>query len=135
MANRRTGICNHDYKYSKYSKYNLQDDRHPCINTYPLCLDGTLLHALLALLLALLVEELALLVGAQAAELGVALLLLELVGGQLALLGLLLLLDAADLGNLLVTCLLDAAQRTSALRRCRRKVVRQAQEVVENRDR
>ena len=107
-------------------------DRQNKTSHAALCLDGTLLHALLALLLALLFEELALLVGAQAAELGVALLLLELVGRQLALLSLLLLFDATDLGNLLVTRLLDAAQRLGAEVRCRRKVVRQPQEVVED---
>jgi hypothetical protein len=31
MANRRTGLCNRDYKYSKYSKYNLREDRHVCV--------------------------------------------------------------------------------------------------------
>jgi hypothetical protein len=134
------GLCNRDYKYSKYSKYNLRGDSHACVcvfnqHGHTLCLDGALLHALLALFLTLLIEELALLVSAQAAELGVALLLLELVGGQLALLGLLLLFDAADLGNLLVARLADAAQRLGAEVRYRRKVVRQPQEVVEDGER
>jgi hypothetical protein len=77
-------------------------------------LNRTPLHPLLTLLLPLLLEELALLVRAQTAQLGVALLLLELVGGDLALLGLLLLVEAPDLGDLVIAGCLDAAQRFRA---------------------
>jgi hypothetical protein len=141
MANRRTGIMQPRLQIQQIQQ--IQSPRRQtracaCVfnqHGHRLCLDGALLHALLALFLTLLIEELALLVSAQAAELGVALLLLELVGGQLALLGLLLLFDAADLGNLLVARLADAAQRLGAEVRYRRKVVRQPQEVVEDGER
>ena len=97
-------------------------------------LDRTPLHPLLALLLPLLLEELALLVRAQAAELGVALLLLELVGGDLALLGLLLLVQAPDLGDLVVAGCLDAAQRFRAEVCTRHEGVRETQELGEDGD-
>lgn len=95
-------------------------------------LDGAPLHPFLALLLALLFQKLPLLVGAQAAQLGVALLLLQLVGGQLALLGLFLLIEAADLGNLLVARLPDAAQGFGAEVRVGSKGVGEAEELSED---
>lgn len=91
-------------------------------------LDGAPLHALLALLLPLLVEELALLVGTETAELGIALLLLQLVGCQLALLGFFLLVQAADLGDLIFARLPDAAQRFGAEVRLGDEGVGEAQE-------
>jgi hypothetical protein len=96
-----------------------------------LCLDCTPLHLLPAVPLALLLKVLALLLGAQASKLRIALLALELVGCDLALLGLLLLVDFADLGNLLVARLLDAAQGLGAEVRGRGEVVWEAQEILE----
>lgn len=96
-------------------------------------LDGTPLHLLPAVLLALLLEVLALLVCAQASQLGIALFALELVGGDLPLLGLLFLVNFADLGDLLVTCLLDPTERFGAEVGGGGEVVWQAQEVVEER--
>mgnify|MGYP003624085238 CR=1 FL=1 len=94
-------------------------------------LDGTPLHLLLAVPLALLLQELALLVGAQTTELRVTLLLLQLVCRELALLGLLVLVDFADLGDLLVARLLDAAEGFGAEVRGGGEVVGEADEVVE----
>jgi len=97
-----------------------------------LCLDSALLHALLALLLTLLLKELALLVRGQASKLSVTLLLLELVGGQLALLSLLLLIEAANLADLLLARLPDAAQSLGAEVGGGYEEVGQAQELRED---
>jgi hypothetical protein len=97
-------------------------------------LDGTPLHLLLAVPLALLLQELALLVGAQTTELRVTLLLLQLVCGDFALFGLLVLVDFADLGDLLVARLLDAAECFGTEVRSGGEVVGEADEVVEERE-
>jgi hypothetical protein len=98
----------------------------------PLCLHSALLHTLLALLLTLLVKELALLICAQAAKFSVTLLLLQLVGGQLALLGLLVLIETADLGDLLLARLPDASQGLGAEVGRGHEEVGQAQELRED---
>jgi hypothetical protein len=97
-------------------------------------LEGTPLHLLLAVPLALLLQELALLVGAQTTELRVTLLLLQLVCGDFALFGLLVLVDFADLGDLLVARLLDAAECFGTEVRSGGEVVGEADEVVEERE-
>lgn len=73
-------------------------------------LDSALLHALLTLLLPLLLQKLPLLLCTKSSKLGIALLLFELISGQLALLSLLFLIQAADPGDLLFARLPDAAQ-------------------------
>lgn len=90
-----------------------------------------LLLALPHLLLALLGQVLGLLLGAHALELLVAQLLLGLVAGDLALLGLLFLVGAADLRDLLLARLLDAAQGLGAKVRVLGQEVGQTQEVGE----
>jgi hypothetical protein len=79
-----------------------------------LCLDGTPLHTLSRILLPLLFQELALLIGTQTAQLGISHLLLCLVSRELPLLGLLLVICLLDLGDLFVASLLDAAESFGA---------------------
>jgi hypothetical protein len=95
-------------------------------------LNGTPLHLLPAIPLTLLLEVLALLFGTQSAELGVTLLPLELVSRNLPLLGLLFLIDLADLGDLLVARLLDAAEGFRAEVGRRGEVVGETKEVLED---
>lgn len=98
-----------------------------------LCLHGAPLHLLLAVPVPLLLQELALLFRGQAAKLGITLLLLQFISGELALLSLFLFLDLTNLGNLLFACLLNAAERFGT-EVCRsHKVVRETQEVLEER--
>jgi hypothetical protein len=99
-----------------------------------LTLDSRLLRPLLRIPLALLIQILPLLVCRHAAELGVALLLLELVGSQLALFGLLVVVELADLGDLLLAGGLDAAQGFGAEVRFRDEEVGEADEVLEKRE-
>lgn len=98
-------------------------------------LDSLPLLLLLAVAVALLLEVLALLVGAHAAEQGVAFLALELVAREPALLGLLFVVDLADLGDLVVARRLDAAHGLWAEVRGRDQHVREAQELLEDGER
>jgi hypothetical protein len=100
-----------------------------------LCLNRTPLHLLPAIPLPLLIQELALLVRTQSSELRITLFALELVRGRLALLCLFLLVYLADLGDLLLARLLDAAEGFGAEVRGRGEVVGEAQEVLEERER
>jgi len=98
-----------------------------------LCLDGTPLHALPRVLFPLLLEELALLIGAETTQFGVSHLLLRLVKRKLPLFGLLLIICLLDLGDLLVAGLLDAAEGFGAEVSVRSKLVGEAEEVLEDR--
>ncbi|KAH8634818.1 hypothetical protein IG631_10218 [Alternaria alternata] len=99
-----------------------------------LCLDSTPLHALSCVLLSLLLQELALLISTQAAQLGISLLLLQLVGSQFPLLCLLLIIRLLDLGDLLVAGLLDATEGFRAEVCGGSELIREAKEVLEDRE-
>lgn len=92
-------------------------------------LDSTPLHALLSIPLPLLLQKLPLLLGAQSSELSVALLSLELVSREFALFCLLLIVCPADLGNLFLARLADAAQGFWAEVRSGNELVGEAEEV------
>lgn len=94
-----------------------------------------LLRHLPVLLLLLLLQELALLLGAHLAQPAVALLLLELLGRDAALLGLLLVVQLAQLARLLLARRAHLAQRFGPEVRGADEVVGQAQEGREQRGR
>jgi hypothetical protein len=97
-----------------------------------LCLDSTPLHTLPRVLLPLFVQELALLISTQSAQLGISLLLLQLVSGEFPLLCLLLVIRLLDLSDLLVTGLLDAAEGFRAEVCGRSELIGEAEEVLED---
>ena len=111
------------------SPSQIRPNPHTCLR-----LDSTPLHALSRVLLALLLQKLALLFRTQSAQLGIPLLLLHLVCCQLPFLGLFLIFRLADLGNLLIACLLDAAEsfRTEVSRRG--ELIGEAEEVLKDRE-
>lgn len=103
--------------------------------THRLRLNRTPLHLLLTIPLSLLIQKLPLLIRTQPPQLRIPLLPLELIRRRLALLCLLLLVHPADLADLLVARLLDAAQGFGAEVCRRREVVGEAQEVLEEGER
>ena len=94
-------------------------------------LNRTPLHALPRILLPLLVQKLALLIRTKASEFSIALLLLQLIGGEFTLLCFFFVVSLADLGDLFVARLADAAQGFGAEVRGGDEVVGETQEVLE----
>jgi hypothetical protein len=124
----------HSLFFIQGPKRKREDRRRIRQQTTDLALTSALLHGTSLSLLSLTVQELALLVSAQATQDTLSLFLLDLLGGDAALLGLLFFLNTAQLLDLLLTDVADLAHHLGTEVGGGNKLISQAKELVEQRE-